>query len=313
MADLIKKRQNAADSGANGNSGSSVNESDLSSSYANAMSNAGTTGTSSATGTSSNTLNPTSHEDYDDLREQNYKNLLDNQIQLAAARQAAMKSSRMQMAAQGMAGTGYAGVVSNGLQNAYINAMNSANQSYHQTGLDIDANERKANEQSAENRFQNLTSMLSQAQNVDDMDMVLKNYGISKNDDGTLYGGLYDSMSDDDKRQLSTLYTMMANQTRYGGNSYGDAADMINNLTMANGEKANQGSGYGLQYEINYLFSNADQYAKDGMVVKLTNGKASDTNVAYVIYRNGKWYATTSSEYGSAKNKAEIKDGRPVR
>ena len=88
---------------------------------------------------------------------------------------------------------------------------------------------------------------------------------------------------------------------------------MLNNLTMSNGEKANIGDNYGLQSEISYLFNNADQYAKDGMVVKLTNGKASDTNVAYVIYRNGKWYATTSSEYGSAKSKAEIRDGKPVK
>ena len=306
MADeLIKKRKEQANSGTNG-----VSENDLSGTYTSAMSNSGTT---QGNDSSANSIQPTSKEDYDDLREQNYKNLLDNQIQLAAARQAAMKSSRMQMAAQGMAGTGYAGVVGNGIQNAYINAMNSANQAYNQTGLDIDANERKANEQSAENRFTNLTTLLSQAQNADDMDAVLKTYGITKNDDGSFSGGLYDNMSDDDRNQLTALYTMMSNQSRYSGNSYGDAADMLNNLTMSNGEKANIGDNYGLQSEISYLFNNADRYAKDGMVVKLTNGKASDTNVAYVIYRNGKWYATTSSEYGSAKSKAEIRDGKPVK
>lgn len=251
--------------------------------------------------------------EYDDLRNQNYKNLLDTQIQLAAAQQAARKSASQSLAASGMLGTGYAGVAQNGLENAYINAMNEANQSYADTDIDISATERNAEKEEASNTFSNITTLLTDESitSVDDMNEVLNGYGITVSDDGTFSGDYYDKLTDEQKKQLQIIYNLYSNQYKYGGVSFGDSSSMLNGITMENGEPATQGNGWGIQDEISYLWANQGKYAKEGMVVKLTNGK-TDTNCAYVVYHNGKWHRTTADMYGSATNKAEIKGGIDV-
>lgn len=263
----------------------------------------------SAGGTSSGS---SSSDDYEDLRNQNYKNLLDNQIQLESARQSAMKASRSQLASQGLFGTGYGSLANTGISNAYINAMNSANTSFAETDADISAKEKAADEEKASSNFTTLTTLMGQAEDMDDLSAVLSEYGITLNDDGTFSGDYYDAMDDDSKKQFGVTYRLLANAKKYSGQTgYGDYASMINGLTMTNGESANTGSHQGLQDEVEALFSSGDRFAKEGTVVKLSNGNNRD-NVAFVVYHNGKWYSATSGDYATAKSKAEIKKGRIV-
>lgn len=279
---------------------------DQSEAYVSALSSAGD-GTSSSSSVSSYT-------DYDDLRNQNYKNLLDNQIQLESARQSALKASKSQLASQGLFGTGYGGVASSGISNAYINAMNAANTSYSETDADIAKQEAAANEEKANSNFTTLTSLMGQAEDLDDLNSVLSEYGITINDDGTFSGDYYDLMDDESKKQFGVTYRLLANAKKYSGqSSYGDYASMINSLTMTNGESANTGNHQGLQDEVETLFSEKykGKFSVEGMVVKLSNGNNRD-NVAFVVYHNGKWYAATSGDYATAKNKSEIKGGKIV-
>lgn len=298
-----KKRKDALDDGLN--EGTEASSADQSNAYVSALSNAGESGSSSSS---------SSQTDYDDLRNQNYKNLLDNQIQLESARQSALKASKSQLAAQGLFGTGYGGLASTGISNAYINAMNSANTSYSETDAEIAAKEKSANDEKISSNFTTLTSLMGQAEDLDDLNSVLSEYGITLNDDGTFSGDYYDSMDDDSKKQFGVTYRLLANAKKYSGQtSYGDYASMINGLTMTNGESANTGSHQGLQNEVETLFSEKyrDRFNVEGMVVKLSNGNNRD-NVAFVVYHNGKWYAATSGDYATAKNKSEIKGGNVV-
>lgn len=281
--------------------------------YKDALANAKTqrpAGTANLGGSSNGTTADAVRTEYDDLRDQNYKNLLDTQIQLASAKQNASKAMGQQMAAQGLSGTGYSGVAANGLSNAYLNALASARQAYNDKDIDISATERQAEKDSINNTFNNISSLLQNATNFDDMKEILKGYGIDVNEDGTMSGDYYDSLDDESRKQLQIIYNLAGNKEKYTGNAYGDASSMLNGLTMENGESANQGGNAGIQDEVNELFNNPDRYNKEGMVVKLTNGNYSSTNVAYVIYHNGKWYQTTSSAYADASEKTEIKAGK---
>lgn len=298
-----KKRKDALESDSSGEI--EQNSSDQSNAYVSALSSAGESNSSSSN---------SSYTDYDDLRNQNYKNLLDNQIQLESARQSALKASKSQLASQGLFGTGYGGIANTGISNAYINAMNNANTSYSETDADISAKEKAANDEKVSSNFTTLTSLMGQAEDLDDLNSVLSEYGITLNDDGTFSGDYYDSMDDDSKKQFGVTYRLLANAKKYSGQtSYGDYASMINGLTMTNGESANTGSHQGLQDEVETLFSDKyrDRFSVEGMVVKLSNGNNRD-NVAFVVYHNGKWYACTSGDYATAKNKSEIKGGKVV-
>jgi hypothetical protein len=255
-----------------------------------------------------------SQSTYDIMRTQNYKNLLDTQIQLASAKQNALKAANARMAEAGLYGTGYAGVANTGIQNAYMNALSNARQGYNDSELDITAQENEANDAKSGSNFEALTSLMGSAQDLGGLNSVLNEYGIKVADDGTLIGAgdYWNSLSDEDKRQLRVTYNLMRNGYLYSGSPMSDASSMRASLTMNTGESADIGNNYGLQSEISYLFNNLGDYAKEGMVVKLTNGKNPVDNVAYVIYHNGNWYQTTSSQYEGAGNKAEIKDGKDV-
>ena len=305
-----EKEEASLDSG-----GSSSAAASGSSTYGNAVQNAlEASGSGNSGSVSQSDSSSSSYSDYDDLRNQNYKNLLDNQIQLEAARQSALKASNSQLASQGLLGTGYGSTARSGISNAYINAMNNANTSYSETDNDISKQETSANEEKANSNFTTLTSLMGQATDSDDLNSVLSEYGITVNDDGTFSGEYYDSMDDETKKQFGVTYRLLANGMKYSGQtSYGDYSSMIAGLTMTNGESANIGNNKGLQDEVALLFDSdySDQFNSEGTVVKLSNGNDKD-NVAFVIYHNGKWYAATSGDYATAKSKREIKGGKLV-
>lgn len=150
----IKKRQEEDLNALGGEDASN----DASKIYASALESNGQAGggATQAANSGSNAASPSSRSDYDDLRDQNYKNLLDTQIQLEAARQSALKASRSQLAAQGLYGTGYGSTAQTGISNAYINAMQSASSSYNDTDVDISKSEREAAKTDASSRFTSL-------------------------------------------------------------------------------------------------------------------------------------------------------------
>lgn len=246
--------------------------------------------------------------DYDDLRNDNYSNLLDTQIQLSLARQNAMKSTNQMLASQGLLGTGYGGLSSTAIQGQYLNAMQNAKNSYYDREQEINANEKRDAKLAAQDEFKNLKEIIAGTSNSTDLSDALSNYGIVDDGQGHLKGkdgdGYWDSLSDEDKRYLQTVYQLTKNSYDYDSSKeFYDYDSMINGLVMNNPKKetANIGDGYGLQDEVGYLFKNADLFAKDGTVVKLVNGRNQTDNYAYVIYKGGKWYRTDANGYAKAR------------
>ena len=93
---------------------------------------------------------------YDDLRNDNYSNLLDTQIQLSLARQNAMKSTNQMLASQGMLGTGYGGLTTSGIQSQYLSAMQNAKDSYYDREQSISSQERQEAEANRQYEFSKL-------------------------------------------------------------------------------------------------------------------------------------------------------------
>ena len=86
-----------------------------------------------------------SEPDYHKMaRDQEYKALLDKEIQLSNAKSNALKLTGNQMAAQGMAGTGYGSTVQSGIYGQYMNALGQAQNASQQNIANIDMQEAQA-------------------------------------------------------------------------------------------------------------------------------------------------------------------------
>lgn len=159
-------------------------------------------------------------EDYYQLaRDQEYGVLFDKEIQLENARANAQKYAQNQINASGFGNTGYGSTIGSGIYNEYMNKVMGAQKDYNDAVRQINLEETQANEQKANDRFASVTTMLTQASDVAQMDKLLGDYGyLQKDANGNI---MYDEngnamfleekpegMSDDDWYQIQYYYNL---------------------------------------------------------------------------------------------------------
>lgn len=247
---------------------------------------------------------PTSEDYYKSLKEEKYRVLLDSEIQLANAKQNAMKATNNNMAALGMGGSGYGVVASSGIGNDYLNAMRGVRSDYDASINNI--NQQQRTEQIAQENtdVNNISSAFDNATSEADLNKVLSGYGIELDENGNFTGEYWDSLSDNAKRVITTKYQSLLGQAQASdwlanntvdGQAYKDSGVAIQEITDSNGNKGNT------SHELRYIFS--DEYMKNrnnGDVVKLVNGGNKNSYV-YMVYYNGAWYKTTGEVYERTK------------
>lgn len=247
---------------------------------------------------------PTSEDYYKSLKEEKYRVLLDSEIQLANAKQNAMKATNNNMAALGMGGSGYGVIASSGIGNDYLNAMRGVRSDYDSSISNI--NQQQRTEQIAQENtdVNNISSAFDNATSESDLNKVLSGYGIELDENGNFTGEYWDSLSDNAKRVITTKYQSLLGQAQASdwlanntvdGQAYKDSGVAIQEITDSNGNKGNT------SHELRYIFS--DEYMKNrnnGDVVKLVNGGNKNSYV-YMVYYNGAWYKTTGEVYERTK------------
>jgi len=217
-------------------------------------------------------------EDYYKLaRDQEYSLLLNKEVALENAKSNALKYTQNQINAQGFGGTGYGSSLQSGIYNNYMNKANEAYADYGNNIRNINYQESEANANQANDRFQSITTMLSQADNVDSMNKLLTDYGygsVDANGNFNWNAQKPEGMSDDDWYQMQYYYGIQKNA-----------------LNQTNGNLFN--------YDSKFVY-----YDKDGNVQRSTKNKDAwnwevDTAEAYVAsgdFKNGSYVALENNQ-----------------
>ena len=248
---------------------------------------------------------------YEQLKQENYKALLSKEIQLDNARQRALKNTNVQVNAAGMGSSGYGMTAQTGIESQYLTALEGAGQDYQAQENVIQQQQRDENLATANDNFQSITTLMGSSSSTAQLNDILSTAGFI--DEKGNWTDKLGTLNENDQLQLKTLYNMyntqlqdnefISNQT-LNGQGYKDFATALNGVITNEGDKGDK-----IKNEIRYLFSDSSMANKpNGYVVKLSSG-ANDKQYAYMIYRNGSWYQTTSNVYNSAdtNNKQEIK------
>ena len=146
---------------------------------------------------------------YDLARKQEFTTLLDKEIQLENAKANALKYTNNQLANAGLNTQGYGSSANTGIYNQYLNALTSAKNTY-----DTNVNNINLQEQEAGNdRFESITTMLTQASTLEQMNNLLQDYGYGTVDsEGNFnFNEKPEGISDDDWYQIKYYYNLQKN------------------------------------------------------------------------------------------------------
>lgn len=248
---------------------------------------------------------------YEELKNQNYKTLLDKEIQLDVARQRAQNRMGTQLNAQGFGSSGYGQTAQTGINSAYLSALGQAEQAYNTENNNIALQQQEAQEAEANDNFQSLTTLMQSATTSDQLNKILSNYDISY--DGENFSGEgWDSLDAESQKQLQSLYDLYVDNL----SSNADSVYTYNNQSVTkyydsegNEQSINLDGGYengwnkenkGLQEAI------ANGSIPSGSYIDLCNKHG---NHIYVYYSNGQLYYATPEQYNNAQSKYQFNSG----
>ncbi len=251
---------------------------------------------------------------YNKLKSESYRALLDSNIQASVARDNALKYSNNQIRNSGYGTQGLAESSRLGIFNTYQNALNDA-QTAHNTNLTNIALEQEQQAlDNANQDFESLTTLMSSATDLNQLNSVLGNYDIQVGEDGILSGAGYDNLDDRSKKQLGAYYNLVSSQfdtpvseTIKGKQGY-TTIDQLKNLKTENGVSLGT-SKTGVGNELKYILTN-DEFQStlsNGKVVCLQNGTYADNKV-YLQFYNGKWYQVDAETYWNSNNKELVRN-----
>lgn len=170
---------------------------------------------------------------YKQLKDENYKTLLSSEIQLDNARQRALKQTNVGLASQGMASSGYGSTANTGIESQYISGLQNAQQNYQEQNLQIDQQAHQAQVADANDKFNSLTTLMSNATSNDDLNNIMKSYGYM-NPDGTWNQAALESLDQDSRLQLQSIYGLYNSQNTT--NTFNNAITGLSNGSFTSKE-----------------------------------------------------------------------------
>lgn len=231
---------------------------------------------------------------YEDLKNERYKAMLDSEIQASVARDQAMKYTQNQMNAAGYGTQGMSESSALGVQNNYRNALANAASQYRTDINSINAMERNEALTTDDNNFKSVTSLMSGATNLEQLDKI---YDMYKNDS---------SLSDNSKKQLELLYSMYSSDLQNSNisNAQFDLESESATATNSKGEVITVNVGEHFKNERNTLVNaiRTNNLPNDSYI----NIKNNSGDNIYVRYVNGRLYYVSAQDYQKAQNAYHI-------
>lgn len=239
---------------------------------------------------------------YQALKDQRYKALLDNQIQLDNARQRALKNTNTQMAAAGFDSSGYGQTAKMGIEGQYLQAYQQANNDYQNELFNINKDQHDEQVKQQDENYKMYSEMLMGASDEESLRkaMSMAGYDVDNNvwNDNA-------KLSDISKTGLEYAYQEAlkgySNQS-ISGASY-NIQEARNTITDQDGNKGKFNDEIGFLYN----FPNTIP-AKEGTVLLMKQSNDPSAKYTYLIYSNGGWKQTTSENYhnASSENQYEL-------
>lgn len=270
-----------------------------------------------ASGTSSGGTSNTSNDStdyYQMSKNQEYATLLDKEIELENARSAALKHTNNQLAAQGMASQGYGSSQMAGITGRYLNAYESANRDYQNNVNNLNYQQNQEQVANANDRFESITTMMSQASNMDQLHSLLTDYQYGSIDDegNFTFNEKPEGMSDDDWYQMKYYYNLQkgsieqmeeANKVEEYAATYGNL-ESWKSATYVTSNGATKTMEKEFEYESEALWANinAGKYTY-GTTVMMKNG---DGDVIYVQWTQNGLRMVDKNTYDSSEKKDSL-------
>lgn len=251
---------------------------------------------------------------YKMAKDQEYSTLLDKEIQLENAKAAALRHTNNQMAAQGLSSQGYGNSFNTGVYGKYMQAVDNAQSTYNTNIKNIDKQQYDDEQNKANDRFQSITTMLTQATDMNQMNSLLEDYGYGSyvtdnNGNNTFqFNNKPEGMSDDDWYQLKYYYNLQKKTieesatpqyaANYGNLDSWKAASYI----TSSGKTKNIGDNF--KYESQNLWAkiNAGEYDY-GTTIKLQN---SSGDIIYVQWTQNGLRMVNKEAYDNSSNKDSL-------
>ena len=255
----------------------------------------------------------TNNQYYEMAKKQEYASLLDKEIELENARSTALKHTNNQMAAQGFASQGYGASYNSSMTGRYLNALGDAQNTYKVNVDNLNYQQHQEEVASANDRFESITTMMQQANDIDQVNSLLTDYGYGTIDaEGNFtFGEKPEGMSDDDWKQMKYYYNLQKSslETDEYAAFYGNL-DTWKSAYFVDGEGNAKKVGKEFKDESAVLWAdiNAGKYTY-GTIIKLQN---EDGEVIYVQWTKNGLRMSNEKAYNSSKQKDAMKNGVKV-
>lgn len=242
---------------------------------------------------------------YKMLNDENYSALLDREVQIENARERALRQTNVGLASLGMQSSGYGQTAKSGIESQYLSALMDNEQQRIQY---LNQKETEA-ENSKYQDYLSFSNLLTQTNNLEDLDFLLGQYGLGTsntfdlNKASELFGEKYG-------KELQYLNRLQVNGLSSGNKEYsytgkGDYTyyDKDGNIKTI---KLEDGTINGWNAENRTLQGaiNTGELPNNSFV-KLINSKG---NTIYVRYSGGRLYYTNKAEYDNSTSKYYIKE-----
>lgn len=256
-----------------------------------------------------NNLDSATQDYYNMAKQQEYSALLDKEVQLENAKANALKYSNNQLAAQGMAGSGYAQNAQLGIQNQYLNRLTEAQNTTSQNIASLNQAQREEELANANDRFESVTTMLTQASELSQMDELLANYGYGTIDKSGnfVWNDKPENMSSDDWNQIKYYYGLQKSAIESAQPQNYATYNSLDSLKTAsylktNGNVGNLGDDFGKEINVLWYYASAGQF-QNGDSIHLTNGKGE---TIYMQLTSNGFRTISEQEYRDSNNQYTI-------
>lgn len=255
---------------------------------------------------------------YDLMKQENYKTLLDREVQLNNARERALKQTNAGLGAIGMQSSGYGQTAKSGIESQYLSAMEGANQTYQEQNQDINLEQQQYLEQqqaaSEQKQFYDMGLVgdkITQAKTQEEIDDIMNLYGLyTKDEQGNNvfdYEKAVELYGEQNATELQYLYNYHIkgiDDLNYQGSAVAsnDYQAAISTFTDQNGKTGKVNDELKVLFEPS-RFSKLGYTPANGDVLKVSGNSENGASTVYIIYRDGKWYQTSADKYANAKNK----------
>jgi hypothetical protein len=240
---------------------------------------------------------------YEQLKKESYKALLDKEVQASIARDRAMKYTQASVSGSPYSGQGIGESTMVGITNNYQKALQDASVQHQQQLSNIATQQRQEELAAANDEFQSLTTLMNSATTTEELNDILNRYEITigeENGVNTFNYGENNKFSDNDKRQLETIYNLYNNQLKKTGYEGREALlDGSSSMVTYTNEGNFNKDYYDFKHELKTLQNNVKTgNLPDGAVIRLDE-KDHNANM-FLIYVNGTFYNITPEEYINA-------------